>query len=253
MDTSVPPDAIRNEPSAAIGPPPIQRCIAIFTHPADAWAGLRERAQWWFPVVVLMIVTLGGSALLYHRAQLPTMFETMEEQVANGQMSADQLEKIEAFYAGPVGLSLTVGIGAVWFLASTVVAALLVWFGVGFVLGTDFKYRHALEVTAWSALVTIPAFALTAILAWIKQGFRDVHVGFGILLNPETPSKLTTGVQAFLDLLGPLALWHLVVGILGAAALSGAPRKSVAWVLGGLYLAVSLLMAALAGLFTPGA
>ena len=44
----------------------------------------------------------------------------------------------------------------------------------------------------------------------------------------------------------------LVVTVLGAAALSGAPRKSVAWVLSSLYLVVTACVAVIAALFAPG-
>jgi hypothetical protein len=69
----------------------------------------------------------------------------------------------------------------------------------------------------------------------------------------ETPSKLMTGLGVLLDALGPFSIWYLAVGILGTAALSGAPRKSVTWVMVGLYLAVMVFVAAIAAMFTPTA
>lgn len=234
--------------------PPLQRAIAIFARPADAWGGLRERGQWWFPLVLTLAVTAIGSLLLYQRAQLPTMLEALDNQVANGQMPAEQLEKIENFYAAPAGLAITVGIGTVSYGLIVLVMGLVVWFGMGFVLGKPFGYRLGLEVSAWSGLVTIPAFVITLFLAWFKQSYHGVHVGFGALLpEPDPPSKLINALGVFLDALGPFSIWHLAVAILGASALAGAPRKSVAWVLIGLYLAVTLFVSALAGLLAPGA
>jgi len=40
--------------------------------------------------------------------------------------------------------------------------------------------------------------------------------------------------------------------VLGAAALSGAPRKSVMWVLGGLYLVIMVLIACMAAMGARG-
>src|SRR5262249_22622410 len=88
---------------------PLQRAIAIFVRPAAAWEGLGERAQWWIPMLAVMIVTLTGSALLYHRAQLPMILDAMEERVSSGQMTSEQLQRIEEFYSGPSGLALTLG------------------------------------------------------------------------------------------------------------------------------------------------
>src|SRR5215813_7591843 len=95
-------------PSAEPGPSSaIERAIAIFVRPAAAWGGLGERAQWWIPMVAVLIVTLIGSVLIYHRAQIPTIIDAMEEKVSSGQMTAEQLQRIEDFYSGPVGVAIT--------------------------------------------------------------------------------------------------------------------------------------------------
>jgi hypothetical protein len=134
----------------------------------------------------------------------------------------------------------------------TLFAALLVWFGIGFVLGTKMSYRLALEVACWSGLVTLPGYVLTMSIAWMRQTLKGVHVGFALLLpDTEAPSKLQNALAVVLDGLGPLSLWYLVVAILGAAVLSGAPRKSVAWVLSGIYVAMILFSAAMAAMFAP--
>jgi hypothetical protein len=101
--------------------------------------------------------------------------------------------------------------------------------------------------------VTIPGYLLTAVLAWIRETMRGVHVGFGALLPAlDEPTKFGIALRSFLDALGPLSLWFVAVGVIGAAALSGAPRKSVAWVLGVLYVAIALFMSAMAAMFAPG-
>ena len=56
----------------------------------------------------------------------------------------------------------------------------------------------------------------------------------------------------FLDAIGPLSIWYLAVLIIGAAALSGAKRKSVAFAIGGLYLVLMIFFSALGGMFSRG-
>lgn len=249
-ELAVPPAASAAEPAALS---PIQRTVAIFVRPASAWVGLREQAQWWFPLLVVMLVNLAGSSLTYHRAQLPTILESMEERVANGEMTAQQMEQIEGFYSGPTGLAITATVATLWGAILLFVMALLNWFAIGFVLGKPFRYRHALEVTSWSWLVSVPALALWMGLAWAKQSMRGVHVGFGILLpEPEAGDKMLRAFGVFLDWIGPFGIWQLAVSILGASALSGAPRKSVGWALAILFVITGLCAAALAALM-PGA
>jgi hypothetical protein len=124
---------------------------------------------------------------------------------------------------------------------------------VGFILGTRFSYRLALEVAAWSGLVQIPALLATTLLAWSKESMKAVHLGMAILLpDSDTPSKMLTFAKVFLDALGPFAIWALVVSILGASTLSGAPRKSVAWVCIALTVVFALFGASMAAMFGPG-
>ena len=242
-------------PSAEPGSPsPIQRAIAIFVRPAAAWGGLRERSQWWIPMLGVLLVTLVGSVLIYHRAQIPTIMDAMEEKVSSGQMTAEQLQRIEDFYSGPAGLAITIGTTGVSLAAVPLIIGLLIWFAVGFVLGSPFRYRHALEVATWSSLVSVPPVILWDALAWIRQSMHGVHVGFGVLLPDAGPEdKLLRALGVFLDWIGPFGIWHVAVAVLGAAYLSGAPRKSVAWALGALYVVSGLIAAGLAALIPGGA
>jgi hypothetical protein len=232
----------------------IDRAVAVFVRPAQAWVGLIERVQWWFPLLVMVVFAGASSALLYHRALVPMLTESWEQQVANGQMQAEQLEQIERFFNSPAGLAFSVGQQVVFLPILILVIALAIWFGVGFVLGTGMRYRLALEVACWSFLVRLPEYVLVTGLSWAKGTMRGVHVGFGILLpDVDPPTKLHTALGVMLDAIGPFSIWYLVVGILGAAALSGAPRRSVAWTLTVLYLVIMAFVAALAALATPQA
>jgi len=230
------------------------RAAAIFARPTQAWGGLERRAQWWFPTIIVTLIAMAGNVLIYHRAVLPMMLDQWDRAVQNGTMSAKQLQDMEQFMSGPMGMVVSVTPVVVIVPITILLIALVVWFGAGFVLGRNFRYRHALEVAAWSSLVSIPGQVLGLVLAWIHESVRGIHTGFGVLIpESDPPSKLFTGLAAFLDGLGPLALWSVVVAIIGASVLSGAPRKQVAWVLGGLYVALLALFCALGALFGQAA
>jgi hypothetical protein len=230
-----------------------QRAIAVFARPTSAWSGLESRSQWWFPLVVMMLLSAGFAAALHQRALMPMISESWEQAVADGRMTAAQVDKMEAFMGGPLGMAMTVGQQVIAWPIILLVSALGVWFGVGFVLGRKFRYRLAFETVAWSSLVTIPGQLLAGALAWSRETMRGLHTGFGILLpESDTPSKLMTGLGFFLDAIGPLALWYLAVVIIGAAAVSGAPRKSVGWVFGALYVGMTIFFAALGAMFSRG-
>lgn len=240
--------------SASVPLSPLARAVAIFTRPTQAWSGLETRAQWWFPMIVVALFTVAGNVLVYHRAVLPMMLDQWDRQVQNGTMSAKQLQDMEQFMSGPMGTVVSAAPVVIIVPAMMLLVGLVIWFGAGFVLGRPFRYRHALEVAAWSSLVSIPGQILGLVLAWIHESVRGIHTGFGVLIpDADPPSKLLTGLAAFLDGLGPLALWSVAVAIIGASVLSGAPRKQVAWVLGGLYIALLALFSALGALLGQAA
>lgn len=237
------------EPSLSL----IERTIAVFARPTRAWGGLRERAQWWFPVLLLIVVSVGITLVLHQRALIPMMTEAWDQQVADGNMNAEQVDRMVEFMSGPAGMAITAVQQTIAIPLVVLLTALVVWFGAGFVLGTGLKFRLALEVAAWSSLLTIPGYLLTAVIAWMRETMRGVHVGFGALLPAmDEPTKFGVAIRSFLDAIGPLSIWFVAVGVIGAAALSGAPRKSVAWVLGLLYLAIALFFSAMGAMFAPG-
>ncbi len=247
------PEAI--EPAAAEAPPLslMERTVAVFTRPASAWGGLEKRAQWWFPMLVVVVVSIAVGLALHQRALIPMMSEAWEQQVADGRMTTQQVDRMVEFMSGPAGTAITVGQQVIAVPLVLLFMALVIWFGAGFVLGTGLKFRLALEVAAWADLITIPAILISAVIGWMRETMRGVHVGFGALLPVmDEPTKLGVALRSFLDALGPLSIWFVAVAILGASAVSGARRKSVAWVLGVLYLAIALFMSAMAALFAPG-
>jgi len=120
-------------------------------------------------------------------------------------------------------------------------------------LGAKMTFRQAFEVATWSSLVLIPGTILTGVIAWTKGSLQDVHLGLAALLpDTSSPGRLMAGVIAFLDVLGPFSIWWLVVAILGAAALSRAPRPAVARVMVIVCLVFALCAAGIAAMFASG-
>jgi hypothetical protein len=246
--------------SAALPPPaaaplsPLARAIRMFASPARAWGGLEEKGQWWFPLVVTLVVEIGLSALTYHRALLPDMFTRWDQAVANGQMQPAQLDNLRKFFSESwIAIATTLGSILVAVPIVMLLQALVVWFGAGFVLGSRFRFSHGFTVVAWAGLVHLPASFVRYGYGWVQESFESLHLGLGVLIpEPDTPTKLHTGLSVFLDAISPFTAWYLAVVVLGTAALSGAQRRNVAWVLVTLYLAFVAFSAAVAALFSPG-
>jgi len=230
-----------------------QRTVAVFVNPAKAWGGLNTRAQWWFPFVLMLVVSICFTLLLYHRAILPMIQDSWDQAVADGKMTAEQVDRASAFMGGPAGIGISLVQTLIVLPIILMLTALAVWFAVAFLLGTKFSFRLALEAVCWSSLITIPGQLLTGFIAWSRETMKGVHVGFGALLPvDDPPTKVQAALGFFLDRIGPLELWYLAVLILGAAALSGAPRKRTMWAVGGAYMVIMLFIAVLTFITTKG-
>ena len=233
---------------------PMARAIAIFTNPSGAWAGLQTRSHWWFPITVIVLCSVALTAVLYQRAVVPMISEQWEQMVEDGRMTADQVEKMEQGLSGPLGLLMGVVPQIIAVPLTMVFLGAGVAFGVSFILGRKLGFRHAFEVVSWSSLVSVPAALLTGVLAWSKETMKGIHLGPGLLVPmSDPPAKWQIGMGSFLDAFGPFELWTLALVIIGASTLSGAPRKSTMWVIGGLYVALRVIIAAVSAMFAPGA
>ena len=234
---------------------PIERSRRIFMRPSAAWDDLKDRGQWLFPLLLGLGVWLLLQALAFDSVTVPMMLDQWSTMVANGRMDATQAQSMEQFFTGnPAARWIVLAQqGIVWPIL-VLLQALVVWFGAGFVLGTKFRFRQAFDVVCWSGLVKIPELLLFFLIAWRRGTFQGVHLGLGVLIpEAETPSKLQIGLTTFLDFVGPFEVWWAAVAVLGVAAISGAPRRNVAWVLVALYLAFGVFLAAVNAFFNPGA
>jgi hypothetical protein len=232
---------------------PFARAVAIFTNPVRAWDGLATSSQWWFPLIVMTLLGVGLTAVLYQRAVMPTITEQWEKMVEDGKMTQDQLDKMEARMSGPAGVAFSAIPQAIAWPVIMLILATGVSFAVSFMVGAKLRFRHALEVVTWSSLIQIPEQVIGAVLAWSRETMKGIHLGLGVLVPmSDPPEKWQTGVASFLDAFGPFEIWALVVVIIGASTLAGAPRKPVAWVIIGLFLVLRILLAATGAFFSPG-
>lgn len=232
---------------------PIERTIRIFARPSAAWDDLRDRGQWWFPLLVGLVLFVTFQAVSFDSVTMPMMRQQWEQAVSQGRMDPAQVDVAERSMSGPVARVVMHAFQAISWPLILLFQALILWFGAGFVLGTSLRFRQAFDVICWSTLVKIPELILFFVLAIQRGTIQGVHLGLGVLVpESETPNKLLIGLTTFLDSLGPFTVWWAVVVILGVGVLTGAPRRNLAWVLVSLYLAFVVLISAASAFFNPG-
>ena len=249
---SLQPDAPSTPAAPAASPSLLGRAFAMFAKPASAWAGLSERSQWWFPLLVMLLAQVLTMAVLYERALVPDFESQWEAQIEAGAMQPQQVDRAEEMMTAWPMRAMIIGFAGLGVVLVTLLLALVMSFGVGFVLGGKLPFRLALEVSAWASLVRIVEFPLFLVLAWTQESVKSVHLSFATFLPAaDPPARWHTMLTVLLDATGPFSIWFVVVAVLGCSALSGVPRRSVAWVLGGLAVALAVVSALLAGWLSP--
>ena len=253
MEVTQSPSTAEAVPAADARMSPFARAIAVFTNPGGAWAGLKVQKQWWFPLLLIVLFSAGMTATLYERAIVPMQAAQMDQMVEEGRLTPEQAEQQVQMMSGPMGLGMGLIFGTLFLVVIMLLIAAGVSFGVSFMLGHKLSYRLGLEIVCWANLIMLPAGVLNGILAWSRETMRGIHLGPGILVPmADPPEKWQVAAASFLDAFGPFELWTVAVVIIGASTLSGAPRQSVLWTMGGLYVAARLIAAGLA-MVMPGA
>lgn len=252
---SITPESVGPAPVATAPVSWLERCSRVFFSPSTAFEGLQGTGRWWIPLLIVVLIEVGLGFVCYQRVMVPDTLARMEQQVTSGQMTPEGYERVrEQFVESNSGMGFTLGVIAVAIPIIYLLQALVVWFGAGFVLGAKFRFSQALGVVAWSGLVGIPGSLVRYAYGWTQESLKGLHLGLGVLLpEPETPTKLLTGLTVFLDAISPFTAWYLFLVVIGTATLAQMPRRNVAWVLVTLYLAFVAFSAAVAALFSPGA
>jgi hypothetical protein len=252
---SMTPDPTSPAPAMPASLPWHARFTRIFLSPSTAFEGMQGTGRWWIPLLIVVLIEVALGLVCYHRVMVPDTLARMEQQVTSGEMPPEAFERVrEQFVESNSGMAVTLGIIAVAIPVIYLLQALVVWFGAGFVLGAKFRFPQALGVVAWAGLVGIPGSFVRYAYGWTQETLKGLHLGLGVLLpEPETPTKLLTGLTVFLDAISPFSAWYLFVVVLGTATLAQMPRRNVAWVLVTLYLAFVAFSAAVAALFSQGA
>jgi len=208
------------------------RVWAVYSAPRALFLSLRERPRILGALVLLLLIGAASALLLFG----PAMHAQMEALRNKPDMTAEQIKMAEtagkafalgAFVLGPVVISF------VW-------AAVLLLVSNVF-LGGRAAYRQLLSAVLYIGLISLPGLVVKAPLALAKNDI-NVQTSLAAFL-PAAQQK--TFLYQFLAQTDLFTLWMWALNILAVSVLAGVPTRRAAYVLGGLWLVVSLGAAAL--------
>lgn len=224
------------------------RIVGILVSPIQTSRSIAERASWLAPVIVLLLVTAGFTALATPKLDLePSMRRSIEQR--GQELDEEQVERMltvaERFkwVGGAAGVVLS--------LASCFLLALVFWCLFRLV-GGEFDYRTSLGITAHSFL-PLGLAALLAVPVLLSRSVvspEELQAGL-IASNPaffldDAASKPLRAVLASLDL---FKLWVAALLGIGYGIVAKVKRSKALWSVAGLWAVWIAIKAGLAALF----
>ncbi|MEW5797249.1 MAG: YIP1 family protein [Candidatus Zixiibacteriota bacterium] len=187
----------------------------IFFAPIQALEDFKKKPNWVVPFVLCLIVIVVASGLPYKqnaKAQFDMMSTstTLPPQVIEGMRSSAE---------NPSPITNTIG-GVIGFSVVSLISALLAWVIGSFIFGQKARYVHVWAVGLLVGLVPAIGTLLRSVLIVAKDSIL-VSLGPAALM---AGSDFTSFVYSFLYFADVFAIWGIILGGLGYAAIFGLSR-----------------------------
>ncbi len=259
------PESVR-EPLGAEGgeaPPPARnffsRLGGVYTSPKEAFAEIGRAPRLLVPILVAVILGLGSAWYVAQKVDMQASMEAqLEEAVAQGRITAEQMEQQLALMSNVAGKGTVVMGGISTLLLCLVIAGFMKLFSL--IAGAENRFKPLLAVSLYATIaVSIVTTVLMAVILQFKQpgevsaaDLRSVIVSnLGSLLDgvlePGTLPKFVMGLAQGIDIFN---IWMIALLAIGAAAVSRKLKTSTAalW-LGCSYAVIILATAAIGSLW----
>ena len=189
----------------------LQKLIAIFTAPRQAFESINVKPTWLAPYLIIVILSI---ALQYMLTDI-----TMQDQIAMMEakdMSAEQLDAVRQQLEGPMRY---IGLVAIPF------ATLIIWAILGgiFLLAGNIMITNSEEVTfkkmfaliSWSSLINIIGGPLRTFLVFSKGTARGVATDLSVLMQVPALGEEPSLIYLLLSKIDILVIWQIILWIIG--------------------------------------
>jgi hypothetical protein len=216
-----------------------QLLVSIIDRPAVTMSYVGKKPGWaWVMPALLVLVGLAVFSVVTAPLTSELALRQAQQQMASlpPQQAEQAAAQLERFTSPPMMAAFSI-IGGLVALAVTWLLGAGVLYFLGLVAGSEANFAQSFAILAWSWL---PYFLRNLVMA--------AYVAYsGKLVDPGLSSLVATGDRAkdaanwlygLLSQVDPLYLWHLILVIVGLAAV-GRLSKTKATIVGLIYLAVT--------------
>lgn len=191
--------------------------INIIIEPGKAFEHIKEKDDWWIPLIALIIVSL-----IFLWVSSPVMSRITAQKMAEMGVDRELPKSVELikYVVAPIATFI-----------AFVIISLILWF-LGNSFGADWNFVKALDLYIYSSVVQIIRSILNTIVLLIRgtpniMTFRDMNVatGLNLFLSPENPRlyALLSGIEIF-------SVWQFLLIAYGVSEITGISKKKAAWI-----------------------
>jgi hypothetical protein len=228
----------------------VERVVDVFIAPSKTFTDILRKATWWLPFVLLVIATLGTTAVVDRQVGFARVAENQIHQSPKQEEAFNQLtpEQRAARLRGmTAGYRYTSYGSFVIILIFVAIAALLYWASFNFGMGARTTYGQMFAVWMYASLpkLLVSLLTIVTLLFGADADSYDMRnpVGTNIAYFMPDAGPVMKAVLSFFDVIG---IWCVLLLILGTAIVAKVSRGKAAtvvigwWIFG---LLVSLGMA----------
>jgi hypothetical protein len=229
------------------------RATNVFMSPGELYAEVAQTppqtSSWLIPMILAMVLSAVFTYVIFsnpawrHQMMDPRIAE-MQEQVTQGKMTQEQFDRASEFmessnvilYSGLIGSLVAPPI-------ILLLAALVLWLVLKFMLKSSADYKKAMELYGLATLVGLLGVIISLILIHVFDSVHATASGALLVLNSFDPKNFAHKLFASLTVFG---IWQTAVVGIGLGKISGKPQGTGLGVAFGLW-AVMVILSAVTG------
>ncbi len=202
----------------------IQKIIAIFTAPRQAFESINDKPTWLVPYLITVVLTVGLQYMVTD-INIQDQIAVMEAK----DMTPEQLDAVRQQLEGPMRY-----IG----LIMIPIATLAIWAILGgiFLLAGNIMITNSEEVSfkkmfallSWSSLITIVGGPLRTFLVLSKGTARGVATDLSVLMQVPALGEDPSLLYILLSKVDILVIWQIILWIIGFSVFYKVDTKKAA-------------------------
>lgn len=224
---------------------PFQRVIKIFTSPVEVFRSINVKPNFWLPVIIIIVVTLGFYLLFFSQFK-DLLLQSMEEQMRNASnpVPEDFIQKTAKFSA-----ISTVVMTPIISVAGILLSALYYWL-FGMLLKGKGGYIKYVSLMANVSLITLLSVIVMSVMVLITGEFQ-VNEPITSLASLLPDSMFMTPLSGMATKIEVFTIWRMILIYLGLKEIGGLSSKKsliiviIAFVLGMLFTGGSIWFSSL--------